>query len=553
MDLGRVARLACWPLALAVGLVDLALAALGPTASTGATILAVAAGWAAAATGLLQWARRPAGRTGALLAAAGMLWLLESWNTPAIGSPAGFAVGLVSYAAAPPLLAHAVLTFPDEPLSRAERVGVGLAYAASTVLLGLLPALVFDPEAQGCARCPANPLRIADLPQVYADLNVAGLWLGLLWAPLLILVLALQLARRTRALVNVKAPLAAAAVGYLGLVAWQHQRGLGAGFLGNDLRTGRAVALAAVAAGIWWTVLRARQVRTATARLIIELSQAPAAGTLRDLLAAMLGDPTLQLAYPRSSGGFVDAAGRPVAIDSGPGTARAITPLRAPGRSVAVLTHRAGLLADPALADEIAAGCLLVLENERLQAELNAHLIDLRDSRARIAEAADSERRRLERDLHDVAQQQLAALLMFTGLARTRSASPVLERVEQELHQAAEELRTLARGIFPALLADDGLAAAVESLAEHAPVRIVALPSARFRPAVETTAYFVIAHAVPQHGTLTVQAVQRDGRLIIDLAGAGPVPEVPDRIAVLDGQLSSTGPGQIRVELPCGS
>src|SRR6185312_14815071 len=135
----------------------------------------------------------------------------------------------------------------------------------------------------------------------------------------------------------------------------------------NDLRTGRAVALAAVAAGIWWTVLRARQVRTATARLIIELSQAPAAGTLRDLLAAMLGDPTLQLAYPRSSGGFVDAAGRPVAIDSGPGTARAITPLRAPGRSVAVLTHRAGLLADPALADEIAAGCLLVLENERLQ------------------------------------------------------------------------------------------------------------------------------------------------------------------------------------------
>ncbi len=228
-----------------------------------------------------------------------------------------------------------------------------------------------------------------------------------------------------------------------------------------------------------------------------------------------------------------------------------VTPLLRDGRTIAVLAHRAGLFDDPALADELVAGSSLALENERLQAELNAQLTELRASRARIAEAGDAERRRLERDLHDGAQQHLAALLLSVGVARIRSDNAILEKAEEELRAAAEELRTLARGIFPAILADEGLAAAVESLAEEAPLRIVALPATRLSQAVETVAYFVIARAVPDKGTLTVTAVLHDGRLAITLEGARALAGARDRIAALDGHLTTGADGLIRVSLPC--
>jgi signal transduction histidine kinase len=134
-----------------------------------------------------------------------------------------------------------------------------------------------------------------------------------------------------------------------------------------------------------------------------------------------------------------------------------------------------------------------------------------------------------------------------------RSDDAMLATVENELRAAAEELQTLARGIFPAILADEGLAAAVESLAEEARVRIVALPTARLGQAVETAAYFVIARAVPEEGILTVTAVLQEDRLVITLQGAGTVTSARDRIAALDGRLETDLGGLIRVELPCAS
>jgi len=134
-----------------------------------------------------------------------------------------------------------------------------------------------------------------------------------------------------------------------------------------------------------------------------------------------------------------------------------------------------------------------------------------------------------------------------------RSDDAILATVENELRAAADELQTLARGIFPAILADEGLAAAVESLAEEADVRIVALPTVRLGPAVETAAYFVIARAVPEEGTLTVTAVLQGDRLVIMLAGASTVTGVDDRIAALDGQVATDASGLVRVELPCAS
>jgi signal transduction histidine kinase len=528
----------------------------------------LAAGWLLIATGLLQWARRaapryaaekgrrrPAGHPGPLLAATGLAWLVAGWNTPAIGFAPAFGAGLILYAAAPPLLAHAALAFPGRRLSRAEACVLGLAYASAIGILGVGSALFFDPVTLGCTSCPANPLLAADAPGAYTGLNTTGIWLAIVWAPALIVLLIVQLARCGPALRAVKAPLTVSAACYLALVTWDARLSLGAGFYSPYLHTAEAVALAAASAAVWWTWLAARRTRGEMARLVVELAAAPAPGKLRDMLAARLGDPTLRLAYPLPDGRVVDAGGRPVALSGQPaGTA---TPLSRDGREIALVAHRAGLFDDPALAGQIVAGSSLALENERLQAELHARLAELRASRARVAEAADAERRRRERDLHDGAQQHLTALLFALGAARARADSAALEKAEAELRAAAGELRDLARGVFPAVLADEGLAAAVQSLAERAPVRIVALPTRRLGPAVETAAYFVIARAVPESGELAVAAAVRDRRLEITLEGAadldgdGDLSGVRDRVAAQDGDLDAHGNGLIRVSLPC--
>ena len=527
-----------------------------------------AAGWILTATGVVQWARsaappgtaeepgrRPAMQAGLLLAASGLAWLVAGWNTPAIRFAPAFGAGLLLYAAAPPLLAHAALAFPGRRLSRAEGAVLGLAYASAIGVLGLASALVFDPITLGCASCPANPLLAADAPGTYTGLNQAGIWLAIAWAPALIVVLVVQLARCGAALRAVKAPLTLSAACYLALITWDGRLSLGAGFYRAYLHTAEAALLAAASAAVWWTWLTARRTRGEMARLVVELAAAPAPGKLRDMLAARLGDPALRLAYPLPNGRAVDADGKPVPLGGQP--AGTVTPLSRDGREIALITHRAGLFDDPALAGQVAAGSSLALDNERLQAELNARLAQLRASRARVAEAADAERRQRERDLHDGAQQHLTALLFAVGAARARADSAALEQAEAELRAAAAGLRDLARGVFPAVLADEGLAAAVQSLAERAPVRIIALPVVRMRPAVETAAYFVIARAVPEYGELAVTVVVRDRRLEITLEGAadldssGDLSSARDRVAAQDGDLTADGNGLIRVSLPC--
>ena len=532
-------------------------------------VAGLAAGWLLIATGLLQWARsavprdaaekgrrRPAFHPGPLLAATGLAWLVAGWNTPAIGFAPAFGAGLILYAAAPPLLAHAALAFPGRRLSRAEACVLGLAYASAIGILGVGSALFFDPVTLGCTSCPANPLLAADAPGAYTGLNTTGIWLAIVWAPALIVLLIVQLARCGPALRAVKAPLTVSVACYLALVTWDARLSLGAGFYSPYLHTAEAAALAATSAAVGWTWLAARRTRGEMARLVVELAAAPAPGKLRDMLAARLGDPTLRLAYPLPDGRVVDAGGRPASLGGQP--AGTVTSLSRDDREIALVIHRAGLFDDPALAGQIIAGSSLALENERLQAELNARLAELRASRARVAEAADEERRRRERDLHDGAQQHLTALLFALGAARAKADSADLENAEAELRTAAAELRDLARGIFPAVLADEGLAAAVQSLAERAPVRIVALPARRLRPAVETAAYFVIARAVPESGELTVAAAVRDRRLEIilegaaDLGGGGDLSGARDRVAAQDGDLAADGNGLIRVSLPCG-
>src|SRR5262249_4344547 len=154
----------------------------------------------------------------------------------------------------------------------------------------------------GCASCPANPFLAADAPGAYTGLNTTGIWLAIAWAPALIILLVVQLARCGPALRAVKGPLTVSAAGYLALVTWDSRLSLGAGFFARPVHGAAAAPLAAASAAVWWPWLVARRTRGEMARLVVELAAAPAPGRLRDMLAARLGDPTVRLAYPLPDG-----------------------------------------------------------------------------------------------------------------------------------------------------------------------------------------------------------------------------------------------------------
>jgi signal transduction histidine kinase len=245
---------------------------------------------------------------------------------------------------------------------------------------------------------------------------------------------------------------------------------------------------------------------------------------------------------------------------------------------VAALVHDAALAEEPELVEAVAATARLALENQRLHAELRAQLDEVRASRARIVAAGDEERRRLERDLHDGAQQRLLALGLALQLARaelperTASADELLADAEHELHEALHELRELARGIHPAILTDGGLTPALRTLAERTSIPVsVAGPQGRLPPAVETAAYFIVSealanvvrHAHASQASVAVRAnagrvlvaVEDDGVGGADVAGGSGLRGLRDRAQALGGSLAVTStPGEgtrVAAELPC--
>src|SRR3954454_20394862 len=562
---------------VALGVASLGVAREDPAGSLAgdsiaASLALAVAGWALVITGAVEWGRRPSSRFGILLAAAGLAWFLAPLNNPGVGSGGAFTVGLVSYAACPPLVAHAALAYPGGRLTSAlERFVLSVAYGTTVVLLGLAAALVFDPAAQGCSQCPANHLAATSDPGLLAALQRDGVWLGLAWAPALACIAAWRVARSSSAARLVTAPVLLAAVVYLGLVTADYAHSLGRGFLSNDeiekrLWAGQAAALVALALGVVLAWVRGRRARDEVARLVVELGEAPAPGGLRDALARALADPDLELAYPLGEARQVDAAGQAIELSRVEG--RAVTPLVRGGRPVAVLGHRAALLDDPGLLEEVGTAARLALDHERLEAELRAQLEALRASRARAVETGDAERRRLERDLHDGAQQRLVVLslgLRLLGDKLDRNTRGRLDTAESELKAALEDLRELGRGIYPAVLADEGLAAALDSLAEEAqiPITVGQVAPERVAAPVEAAAYFLVAELVKGSGTtgLTVTTALSETWLIIDIEATGQLENdlahLEDRIGALDGALtverSASDRVAVRAEVPCGS
>jgi signal transduction histidine kinase len=323
-------------------------------------------------------------------------------------------------------------------------------------------------------------------------------------------------------------------------------------------------------------LMRSRVERLGVGELVVGVATEPRE-TLREALARALHDPTLELEYwDPARGEFVNTAGRHVALPVDDDH-RVATLVERDGQRLAAIVHDRALLEDPRLVETVSATAGLLLENERLQAELRAQLAELRASRERIVRSGDEERRRLERDLHDGAQQRLLGLGMGLQLIRARvdpgsEAAELVDELEEELGRALQELRELARGIHPAVLTEQGLPAAVRALAERTPVPVeVKVPDEPLPPGVETAAYFVISESLSnvakyaRAGHAWVSVASENGSALVEVrddgvGGARPadgsgLQGLADRVGALGGQLrieSPPGGGtHVTAELPC--
>jgi signal transduction histidine kinase len=564
-----VYRVVAWTVALAAAAVTVAVVRDEPANSlAGDSLLAltaeVAAGLLLVAAGLT--ARSPSGFR-ALLAACGVAWLIGEWNSP--GAGAAFSAALVLYAAWPPLLAHAVLRHGERSLSRPAIALLAVAYADSVLVLGAGSAIFYDPVAQGCLDCPTNRLLVTAHPQAVHDLGRAGLLVAAAWSAAFVALVFARLARATSARRRVELPVLLPAAAAIALFGARALHGSERGFVSNDptdhaLLSAQVAALVLVAAGVAWARVRARRMRGRLARLVVDLGQSSPPGGLPDQLASAFGDPSLELLYARDDDPrWVDGGGRLAGLPHDPD--RHVTRLRAGGRELAAVVHRPGLLEEPAMAAELADAARLALEHERLGAIRRAQLESLRASRGRVVATADAERRSLERDLHDGAQQRLATLAIAIRLARRQLASgyPRLDAelgaAEEGLRDALGELRELAHGLIPAVLAHEGLGPAVEALADRSPRLVVGeLPGERFAAPVESAAYFVVAESLRRagDGDVSVSARHQDGRLLLALAAAdgigGPITDLEDRVGAVGGTLTASA-HDVRAEMPCGS
>jgi signal transduction histidine kinase len=300
-------------------------------------------------------------------------------------------------------------------------------------------------------------------------------------------------------------------------------------------------------------------------------------GPVRELLAERLGDRSLNIAYwlPEREI-FVDDAGRQVTLPD-PGSGRAWTAVDRGGVRLAAIVHDAELDASPELVTAAGGGAARAVDNERLKAELHARVEELRVSRLRIVEAADDARRRIERNLHDGAQQQLVSLALDLRMLKARLAdsglSSTVDQIGEKLAVALAELREFARGIHPAFLAERGLGAAVEALVARAPLNIETeiVLDERLPAPVEAAAYYVISEGltnviryaetsnawvhVSREGGEVVVRVSDDGKGGAVIEGGTGLRGLIERVQVLDGRLGvSSPPGggtTLEAHIPC--
>ncbi|WP_282785135.1 ATP-binding protein [Nocardia sp. CC201C] len=467
-------------------------------------VLFLGAGTAFVAAGFIAWRARPREWTGPLIIVAGLLWLLGGLRRSS--DPALFTIAAVVTNLYLPVLIQVLLGFPTGRLRyRWERWFVGACWVLATVGV-TVEWMFFDPRAVATTHpsTSVNLLLVHHDPTIatVVQLTVGGL------AAVCGLVVTVVIARRWR----VGSPAYRSAflpLGAAGLVAIVVTVGILASavrFPGSqnawllDLRYPTSAVLpVAVAFG----VIRYQLARVAVGSAVTAIGSAPPAGAFVTALRRAVRDPTLALwTYAAEHECFVDAEGRRRALPV-PGGPQSATVLERGGVPVGALVFDTALpAADPELLAAVRAAAALALEHDRLRADLQVQLGEVRRSRERLATAADTARRRVERDLHDGAQQRLVAAAILLGRARRAGDITTRDRLLAEgvgeLDTALAELREFARGVFPPMLAARGLPAALDSLAQRAvlPVRITGEPASRPPAVIEAAAYFVAAEAV---------------------------------------------------------
>jgi signal transduction histidine kinase len=519
--------------------------------------------------GLIAWWRRPDSRFGPLMVAAGFATFLSSlqWANEVVPYTLGLAFDLIPAA----LFLHVFLAFPTGRLPRRpERVAVAAAYTAA-VGLQLVKMLLGGVGADNLLAIVAEPVAANTVQDVQlltlSALCLAGIALLAVrkrgsGRPLRRSV-ALLVDSFAFGLVAIAALLLA---GALELSAFETIRRITFGVIG----------LAPVAFLIG--LLDARLARSAVADLVVELHGDPAPADLPDALARALRDPSLTLAYwvPRFET-WADLDGRPVELPK-PESGRATTFIDRDGAHVAALLHDRSLDEERELLDGVSAAAAIALENARLHAELRARLEELRGSRGRVIEAGQKERQRLERNLHDGAQQRLIALSLDLRRLEERlgpnpDAKAGLDRARREIALSLEELRGVARGIHPAVVSGHGLAVALESLAARAPVpvRLTVDLEGRVHERLEVAAYYVVCESLANIGkhaqatSATVEVARRNGEIVVEVVddGVGGADSergtglrgLADRVEALGGRLrvwTPRGGGtRVRAEMPC--
>jgi signal transduction histidine kinase len=547
-------------------------------------IAAVAFGLVVAApmiVGLAVWDMHPDDRFARLLLATGAMFSLTALAQTS--NDVLYSIGRVSVWLVIPMLLYLMLVFPSGRLveRRDRRIMTGVAALVAGLYLPTALIVPSYPEPTPWARCgvecPANAFAVIDVDPAFAEDVMRPLREVLVVVAVLAVAMAVGHRRRhsgpmmRRALTPV---LVVAGVQVAAFVAYQWSRRGGSVSPGIDvLGWAWLLSLPAVALSFAAGLLNRRlHVASAMQDLTLRLRAPASAAELRGRLADALEDPSLRVVYwlPGEPGRWVDESGWPARAPEGePGTA--VTDVAVDGRRLAAVVHDAALVPDTALIRAAASYGLVVLENTRLIGELQSSLQQLSESETRTAVAAMSERKRIERDLHDGAQQRLVALRMnLAGIAeRLNGDSPEraveLAALSVQVEQTIADVRSLAHEPYPDLLARVGLVEALRAAATDAPVRtsVITHGIGRFEPAVETTVYFSCLEAMQNavkhaHGARHISILlNADDRLRFEVRddGAG-FPEgepahgaglanITERLASVGGRLTiASEPGR---------
>jgi signal transduction histidine kinase len=554
---------------------------LGPYTTPAHAWAIVIGAWLFLVAGVVAWSRRPTNFQGPLMAAAGLTLLLRQlrYSHNSVHFTTFFVVGELAYW----VVAMAVFAYPSgHVIDRAERVLIKVGFGA-TFVFSLAILLVYD---------GTRPLRFFDpAPRksvllVHGDANAAialqKAFVIVVWGVLAAAAIALLIRKLVQATPRARrmlAPLllAAIAVGLRAVFESVFTFGNPPSQVREYLFWWQIAAFMALPVALLVGFLRARLARASVGDLVLELERTPPQG-IRDALSRALGDMTLEIFFwlpDRQT--FVDAAG--LSVDLPTDGHRTITMLDHHGERLAALVHDPSLLDEPKLVEAAGAAARLALENARLQAETRAQLEEVRQSRARIVTAADQERQRIERDIHDGAQQRLVALGLQLRSAQRRigdTSDPDVDRLltaaVDELKVAVEELRELARGVHPAILTEDGLAAALESLISRTPFPVeLEADEGRLPAQVEATAYFLACEALAnsvKHSSAShakICAHRHDGLLVVEVeddgiggansANGSGLRGLADRVEALGGRLRVESPAgrgtRVVGEIPC--